>query len=381
MGLIRKLEGDYAGAIDAYEQALQFEEDAFIYGLLAESYTLAGRYEDAIAAYEKQLAIDPDNYQAYLHLGNLQARLNDLEQAEEAYRQALAINEKGHEALAAQADVAYRRCNLSRAVQAVQAALALQPDNTVYLGRLATLYEAQGRDEDAFAQYEKLLSAPDSDVVAHLTAAEHLFRTGELEGAAETLERLLAAGSLPAFQEGLAHNLLGDVYLAQGRTLPAQGEYELALQTLPILYAAQASLGDIRLMDGDPEAALQLYDRAVRQLPGFQTFLSLDNAILGEVFLDLRQAIAYQKLGDARMVASMREAALARAQRLLDTLPRAPLSHFTWGLVQSELGNRDAAEEAFSLALQCDASMGGARTQVEARLAMLRESLNMDRQR
>jgi len=373
MGFVSKRAGDYDTAIAAYEQALSGDENALTYRLLAESYDMAGQPQNALSAYEQAVALDSQDYLAYLQMGNLHARLNDLVGAESAYRSGLEVNELGHEAWFGLGDVAYRQCNLTTAIQSFQTASSQMPENTLYGSSLAAVLDAGGREVDANAIYEELALAPDGDAPAHLAVAGRQFRLGNLDRAAETLERFLASESItPAF-EGLVRNNLADIYMAQGRTLPAQGEYELALQKWPILTMAQASIGDILLIGGDAEAALRAYDQAEQILPQYQIFFTIDQGILQEVLLQLRRAIAFENMGDLEASVVTREAALERAQILLHILPRAPISHYTIMLVQSEMGNNEAAEEAFSLALQCDQSLQGVRTQTEERLMSLRD--------
>ena len=62
-----------------------------IYFTLGHLYHAQGRIEEAEAALERTLALEPAHAQAYNNLGNLHLEKNDLQQAATAYQQALAV--------------------------------------------------------------------------------------------------------------------------------------------------------------------------------------------------------------------------------------------------------------------------------------------------
>lgn len=73
---------------DAPGSALGEDADPLAEGLAAQAEE---RYDDAVAAYERALADDPDNHLALYNLGQLEQSRGDAAAAEDYYRQALDV--------------------------------------------------------------------------------------------------------------------------------------------------------------------------------------------------------------------------------------------------------------------------------------------------
>lgn len=80
------------------EQLLQFlsasPEDAFLLFALAKEHEKLGNQETALDFYQKIVATSPDYVGVYYHLGKLQEKNTDLEQAIETYKSGMAIAQK-----------------------------------------------------------------------------------------------------------------------------------------------------------------------------------------------------------------------------------------------------------------------------------------------
>ncbi|WP_139240662.1 tetratricopeptide repeat protein, partial [Geitlerinema sp. PCC 9228] len=86
-------QGKYEQAIAAYQQALEIDPNsAYAYFNLGLVYSNQGNYEQAIAAYQQGLEIDPNDASAYIGLGNAYSNQGKYEQAIAAYQQALEID-------------------------------------------------------------------------------------------------------------------------------------------------------------------------------------------------------------------------------------------------------------------------------------------------
>ncbi len=71
----------------------------------------AGELAEAIADYEKALALDPAEEKAHHNLGNCSLDKNDLDGAEAHFRRALAIQENFAEAHAGLVELRPRKCS------------------------------------------------------------------------------------------------------------------------------------------------------------------------------------------------------------------------------------------------------------------------------
>jgi serine/threonine-protein kinase len=369
LGEVYTQQGRLDEAEAAYKEALEREESASLHAQLGTVYQFQGERDAAIAEYRQAVELDPDDPLNHLQLATLYTDARELDAAAEAYRAAQELAPDNPGAYSGLAFVEYKRCRLPSMEQAAEAALDLAPESTLYQAIRASVHEAQGQDEEARQAYTELRAAPEEDAVAHLFAGEYLLRTGNLQQAISELERAIAAGVLTPLFLSIAHSDLGQVLYEQEQFVAAQAQWHTALEAFPANAAAQVALGDLALRDGALEEALAAYEQAEALLPNYALQFSADQAALLEIGLPLRRGIALEG-GDGAQVAL--DEALEQAQALVESLPQWPQARFALALVHTARGDKDAAEEEFTAAIQCDQSLRAARTRAEALLADLR---------
>ncbi len=369
LGAAYQQQGQFEAAIDAFERAVAIEDDALVRGQLAAIYQQTGDTAAAITEYERAASLDPVEPRYQVRLGGLYAGRGELIKAEAAYRAALAIDAENAEAHAGLADAAYRQCSISSAVQSMATAAALLP---AYRGRLAGLYEAQGRDEDAEAIYTELAALPAEEWLAQLTVADHLFRQDRWDDAQRAYQKLLEAGSAPAgYVTSLIHTALGQIDYAQERLFAARGEFEQALAAYDANADATAGLGDLALRAGDAAAALALYDAGLSQIPRYLAGMPAENAAGAAVLLHVRRSLALARQESTDAAAAALDAALAEAQAAVALTPRSPVAQYALAAAHLARGETVEAEAAFARAGECDRTMLAARARLETGLAKL----------
>jgi tetratricopeptide (TPR) repeat protein len=169
-------------------------------GLLAER----GQYEEAIAYYNRALAISPDYDEARVNLGNALAAQGKTDEAIAQYREALRVNPNSMVAHHNLGLAMIRQGKLDEALEHYRKAVAINPGFLEGQNNLGLLLAARG-------QYQE--------------AMEHLQKAIEIN---------------PAFP--LAHVNLGDVLIALGRRSEAIEEFYKALKLDPNIATARASL-------------------------------------------------------------------------------------------------------------------------------------------
>lgn len=139
------------------------------------------RYEEAIDAYRKCLAVSPRCPEAYFNLGNVLRELNDRDGAEQSFRMAITQDAAFAPAWYNLADVQEQRGKLLEAISSLQAAITISPDYADAHFNLGVFLEKAGRFTEAQAHWRAYVDLdPQSQWAA--VAREHLRRASTNAG-------------------------------------------------------------------------------------------------------------------------------------------------------------------------------------------------------
>lgn len=131
------------------------------------------RYEEAIEAYRKCLALSPRCPEAYFNLGNVLREIGDIDGAEQSFRMAIAQEPAFAPAWYNLADVQEQRSKLLDAISTLQAALNVSPDYADAHFNLAVFLEKAGRISEAQAHWRAYVELDPASQWAAI-AREHL---------------------------------------------------------------------------------------------------------------------------------------------------------------------------------------------------------------
>ena len=256
------------------------------------------RWKEAIAALERAISFDPQS--DYLQLILAKAYLH-LQQPEQAVATLEILLTKAPESVAGHellGDVLSYQQNYVLAIDHFRRALELVPENDALQLRLALALTRLERRDEAIAVLEKLLEQHSESGLAWLALARLYLEKKQLGKAAE------------AYQQLLKRQPEQQAVLEYGKLLEQQ----------------------------DQEAALELY----------QTFLT-DNP---------RAAAVRQQLAHYFLSRNQLDDALAQFQMVRQQVPDSLQIINRIGLIQLELENWSAAENAFRLLLESDDQQG-----------------------
>jgi tetratricopeptide (TPR) repeat protein len=122
-------EGNYAKAIQAYDEALAIDpENAAALSKKAYALNELGRNDEALRASSKALAINPENAAAWREKSYALNELGRYDEALRASNMALAINPENTAALYDKGYALYKLGKYNEALQAADKALSIDPD-------------------------------------------------------------------------------------------------------------------------------------------------------------------------------------------------------------------------------------------------------------
>ena len=162
-----------------------------IYLAEGEIYNQAGRYRDAIRAYNKGLKIAPGNTDLLYARGLTAEKVDDLEMLESDMRRILEANPDDASALNALGyTLADRTDRLQEAYELIQRAIELNPDDPAIIDSFGWVNYRLGNIDEAIRLLRKALSKMDDpEVAAHL--GEVLWVTGRRDEARKVWQRAL----------------------------------------------------------------------------------------------------------------------------------------------------------------------------------------------
>ena len=180
-------------AQDKFEQAREvlasaggtIGDDALIQRMLGIALRRLGRNEEARLAFERSLAVAPEEVDTLLNASANAVTLRDPAQARRYAERARALRPDSVGALRVLADAAVAGGSREEAVELYRRAIAIDPNGADLHVNLGDTLTALGRAGEAVTALEQALRLRPNDVQAHLNLGNALFRLGETAAARE----------------------------------------------------------------------------------------------------------------------------------------------------------------------------------------------------
>ncbi len=370
-----------------------------------------GQQDPEIAAWVERVRRQPGSPASWTGLGDAQMqRARETEdvahygRAEAAYRNALALEAGYAPALLGMAWVCGARHEFEQSVAWAGRALERDPKNPSVYGLLGDAAVEQGDYEKAHDHYQKMLDLR-PDLASYSRGAQLLFLTGDLRKAIWLMGKAVAAGAPHAENTAWCRGQLARMLLAAGSPPAAEQVVRQAVKDAPDNPELLAVLGKVLVARGRRDEAVQVFRKSVARAPQHEALVALGDllhqrgerdeaekqfalleaihrlhrsrGVRGELQMALfyadhdrnlpealRQAeaeyrarknvyaadaLAWCLYKNRRWVEARR---LSREARRLGT-PEA-LFHFHAGMIETELGDRGAAQRQLARALSLD---------------------------
>jgi protein O-GlcNAc transferase len=248
---------------------------------------------------------------------------------------------------------AFDRGEYPQAVVLARQRLRSLPRDTGARLVLARAQAALGRFEDAYQSFLRVLALEprNTDALYYLSILGGVLAQSEYE-------RLFAQ----APDSPRAHQLRGDLHVAQERPVEAEAEYKTALEAAPGSLEVLIALGDLTRRQTRFEDALGYYGRAARVAPpnydvlygiGFchsyrQEYAPAIDNFREALRLDPSSAPAHLALGHALLQSGQAAAAVPELETAARLEPRMLQAQYLLGRAYRLLGRTQEAEATFS---------------------------------
>ena len=293
----------------------------------------------AVAAYERALQVDPGSLETHAVLIAWALGSGDLEEAQRRLAALKKVAPQHLQTMYFEARCAEQAGDLTLAAERARSLLTLDPENPRFLVLSATVEMRTGSLLSAQSYLSKVISTSPRLVHPRLLLAEVHLRQGDAARAEEMLLPLLGRAST----NSAAMSLAAEAKLLAGDPKGATRLYERAAAIDPTNARARTALAMAQIARGDISRGFgELEDLAAGDKGGFA-----DLALIG-----------------ARLQTGNRAAALKAIDNLEKKLPRSPLPLLLRGRIELAAGKADTARQAFERALQLDKAFAPATMQL-----------------
>lgn len=328
--------------------------------LLGAIYAQKGDFDQALAAFQRALAIDPRFAPAHNGLGSLYFARKNVDLAEKEFRATLRYHPRDR-------DANYNLGSLLLARKDAQSAIGyfsrVQPPSPEALFNLAQAYFATGQKAKAIEVAKSLSEQARSDVRTHFTLGVLLAGQRQYRDAIHEFE---TADALQPGTVEILHNL-GQAYLKSGDNEKAKVVLDRALKVSPDSPETLYLLAQAYSNGGSDLDALELLVKAHKLAPRntdvifFMARLSMKQSFFEDatplleegVRIDPRRPNLLAALGECYFMMGKIDKAKETFQTLLQVDPSAR-SHAFMGLCYRHLGRFDEAQKYFQQGLEAD---------------------------
>jgi protein O-GlcNAc transferase len=296
----------------------------------AQSLQQAGRFDEAIAAYQELL-------RRYPHAGLVMANLAACLRRRGRLPAALDLDERALIQLPNAAPIWFNAANAygdaeraSAAEQAYRRALVIEPRMAAAWFNLARLLQAQARHAEAEAAYAQVLQIEPDNATALMNRGNALRSLGRNDEAVAAHQRVIAL----APQRAEAWLNLGNALRDDKQLSAAQDAYRRALEMRADLHAARLGLIGLLQQDTQNGHAIEMLDAAAAQFPDEVEYL----------YERARLLIAANRKRDALPLLEHAAQQIGADERVFNAL----------GVAREGSGDQQAALQAFARAIACE---------------------------
>jgi len=230
LGLDYLDQGQFDEAIAAFEAAIRLDpDDALAHYNLGRIYYLQDQMEQAAAAFEEAIQIDPEMAEAHTNLGAVYRAQGKTEEAIAACETAIQLDPNDDMAHYNLALAYYDLEQLDQAVAAYGAALRINPENADAHYNLARAYYEQGKLDEAVVAWKKAAEIEPDDSMTHNNIGRVYFEQGRFDEALVFLKQAIELDP----ENPLPHFNLALLYQEQGRVDEAIAAFEAYLDVIP----------------------------------------------------------------------------------------------------------------------------------------------------
>jgi tetratricopeptide (TPR) repeat protein len=292
-----------------------------------------GNCEQAIAVFDRAIALDPQCVDAYCGRGNARRFLGDYPGSWEDFDRAIALDPD--------LGVAYIGRGLGTCFGSPSTtnptadfehgkSLLANPTTAIEYVMRGTAQAQLGDADGAIADYDRAIEIDPRLLLAYNNRGNLRQYLGNMAGAIADFSQVLKIDS----QSAIAYNNRAIIYTQSGKFAPAIADFTKAIELQPDFVSVYNNLGNAYYQMGEHAAAIDRYSQAIALDPNF--------------------AVAYSNRANIYRIDGDVTAAIADYDRAISLDPALVMAYYNRGICQRQMGNHQAAIADYSHTLALD---------------------------
>ncbi|MCC3414668.1 MULTISPECIES: tetratricopeptide repeat protein [unclassified Microcoleus] len=337
----------------------------------AEVYLVEGRLNEAVAACESALKIEPNLAVACQTLGKVMQVQGEVEQAKQWYEAALDRNPNLPEVYANLGSLYSQGKQWEKAIASCEKAIALAPNFAAAYRLLAKIWmQLDRRAQAADCWYQAFKIEPNwATAEEYVTLGNSLVELGKLDRATECYSQAIELDP----QLATAYHNMGEMLVAQKRWDEAIANYRQAIAINPDSFESYHSLGQTWAERGEGDRAIACYRKSIELNPNYaRAYLGLGNVFVQKGEFDeaiqcYRQTLAinnnsywaHNYLGEAFAHKKLWQEAVISYRKAIELNSDIPWFYCNLGIALTCEKSWDEAVAAFLRAIQLEPNLRG----------------------
>ncbi|HUW81469.1 MAG TPA: tetratricopeptide repeat protein [Phycisphaerae bacterium] len=336
-GNVEEANRHLALAVDALESALRtFPSDVSGHIQLGTAYSSLGRYDEAVTAYRRAVALNPNSGQAHRLLAQLLTLTGQSDMAQEHLTAAIRLLPNDPWVRQQRQNILEEQ-NPQQAIEGRERRRQDDPADVANLRRLAALYQKLGRNDEAEQRYREALETAPQDLALAWEISEFYRQTDRPQRAEEVLKQLVR--DVEQDQKVTAELALARHFRRVGDLAEAEKAYKVAL-TLDPTVTVCAEMADFYV--------------ATQQIPESIKWLERALEAARQESKPLQQRDVHRQLVDLLLATYQREQAETQLDQYLQDYPDDAWAYILMGRLRNLQNRIDEAVQAYTRAIELD---------------------------
>lgn len=337
----------------------------------AEVYLAEGRLNEAVAACESALKIEPNWAAPCQTLGKVMQIRGEIEPAKQWYEAAIDRNPNLPEVYANLGSLYSHSKQWEKAIAACEKAISLAPKFAAAYRQLARVWMQLEKPEAATECWYQAFQIEPNWATAdeHVTLGNSLVEEGKFDRAIECYSRAIEFNPNLA----IAYHNLGEMLLGEKRWEEAIANYEKAIEINPNFFESYHSLGKTWANKGELDQAIACQRKSLEINPNYaRAYLSLGNVLVQQGEFDAaincyhqalenngNSAWAQNYLGEAWAQKQQWQESVICYRKAIELNPNLPWFYLNLGIALTCQKSWDEAVAAYLRAIQLEPNLTG----------------------